>query len=116
MAKVLLRITYRLQAHNVHKFEVILLDEIIPLVQKMGIHRPTIWKCFVGEAGEFMELWEFESMADFEEKWRRLMALPRLHKIFQVTGPMVQDERFALFDPLQPGEERLDLDFTRYSV
>ena len=73
MAKVLLRITYRLQEHNVQRFEVILLDEIIPLVQEMGIHRPTIWKCFVGEAGEFMELW---NPGDFAALRSQLLETP----------------------------------------
>jgi hypothetical protein len=116
MAKTMFRVTYRLQAHNVTRFEEILLDEIIPLVQELGIRLPTIWKSFVGEVGEFMELWEFESMTDFEEKWRRLMAHPRLHEILQITGPMVENENFSLFEPLLKRHGKLDLNIKHYSV
>lgn len=116
MAKTMFRITYRLQAHHIKRFEQILLNEIMPLVQELGIPLPSIWKTLVGQAGEFMELWEFQSMEDFEEKWRTLMAHPRLEEIFQITGPMVEDERFTLLEPLRENSMELDLDIKHYSV
>jgi hypothetical protein len=100
MSTKLFRITYRLQAHNVDEFERILMEEIMPLVRELGIRQPTIWRSVVGNAGEYMELWEFESLADFDDKWKELMRHPRLKKIFQVTGPMVQDENFSFLEPL----------------
>ncbi|MGW8180399.1 MAG: NIPSNAP family protein, partial [bacterium] len=96
--------------------EKILLTEIMPLVQELGILRPAIWKTFVGQAGEFMELWEFQSVTDFEEKWRKLVAHPRLEEIFQMTGPMVEDECFTLLEQLQENSRELDLDIKHYSV
>ena len=110
------RITYRLQAHNIRKFEDILLNEIMPLVQELGIRLPSIWKSFVGEAGEYMELWEFESVTDFEEKWRALMAHPRLEEILEVTGPMVENECFSLFEPLREHQGKSQLDARHYSI
>jgi hypothetical protein len=116
MTKIMFRITYRLQAHNLRRFEGILLNEIMPLVRDLGIRPPSIWKNFVGNAGEMMELWEFESITDFEEKWRKLMGDPRLEEIFKVTGPMVEEEQFSLFDPLGHKENRTDLEVRHYSV
>ena len=116
MAKTMFRITYRLQAHNIDKFEGILLSEIMPLVDELGMQQPTIWKTFVGEAGEYMELWEFRSISEFEEKWKKLMAHPRLLEIFQITGPMVENERFSLFEPLLKSQGDFDLDIKHYSV
>jgi len=116
MANTMLRITYRLQAHNIRKFEDILLNEIIPLAQELGIRVPTIWKSFVGEAGEFMELWEFESISDFEQKWKQLMAHPQLEEIFRITGPMVENESFSLFEPLRNRRDQREFDVKHYSV
>jgi hypothetical protein len=50
-----------------------------------------------------LSCFEFESLADFELRWRALAADPRLQRIFAVTGPMVEDEKFAVFDPVLPG-------------
>jgi hypothetical protein len=113
---MIFRVTYRLQAHNIRKFENILLNEIMPLVQELGIRLPAIWKSFVGEAGEFMELWEFESISDFEQKWRQLTAHPQLEEIFKVTGPMVENESFSLFEPLRNGSDEDPFDIKHYSV
>jgi hypothetical protein len=116
MPKTLFRITYRLRAHNIEEFEKILLHQIMPIVQELGIPQPAIWKGFVGDAGEFMELWEFESMSDFEQKWRNLMDHPRLREIFQITGPMVENEQFSLFEPLERVQPESDLNVKHYSV
>ena len=116
MPRTLLRITYRIQAHNVERFEGILLDEIIPIVQELGISQPAIWKGFVGEAGEFLELWEFESMSDFEEKWRNLMNHSRLREVFRITGPMVEGEKLSIFEPLERDQPQSGLDMKHYSV
>ena len=116
MNHVLLRITYRLQAHNIEAFEKALKDEILPLIQELGIKAPAVWRTFLGDAGEYMELWEFESFTDFEQKWRKLTSNPRLHEIFQTTGPMVLDEKFSLFDPLENKSIDDSLNVSRYSV
>lgn len=116
MNNTLFRITYRVQAHHVRAFEEILAVQILPLIQELGIQPPTVWKGFVGDAGEYMELWEFDSVSDFEEKWRKLTSDPRLHEIFQSTGPMVLDERFSLFEPFQDKSHRVGPEISRYSV
>ena len=116
MAKTMFRITYRLQAHNIGKFEDVLLNEIMPLVQEIGVRLPTIWRTFVGQAGEYMELWESESIAEFEKQWKKLISHPRLVEIFKITGPMVVNERFSLLEPLLKSEGEFDLDIKHYSV
>lgn len=97
---VLLKVTYRLRAHQMAEFEGIFAEQIMPLVQAHGLHLGGIWRTLVGEVGEYMELWEFVSLAEFDEQWRKLLSDPRLLEIFQVTGPMVEDEKFILMEPV----------------
>ncbi|MGH9846294.1 MAG: NIPSNAP family protein, partial [Blastocatellia bacterium] len=63
----------------------------------------------VGDAQEYLELWEFDSMAEFDEQWRKLAADPRLQEIFKITGPMVEDEKLTLFEPSLPGEKVISM-------
>ena len=62
-----------------------------------------IWKTTVGKVGEYLELWVFDSMDEFDRKWSALMNHPQLQETFRVTGPMVHDERFALLRSLFEG-------------
>jgi hypothetical protein len=96
----LLRITYRLRAHHVPQFEKIFAEEIVPLILEYGLNFQGIWRTLVGEVGEYMELWQFASMADFEARWLGFLNDPRLQKIFERTGPMVEGERFTLLEPV----------------
>jgi len=82
------------------EFEKILEAQVVPLAEDIGINLKGIWKALVGNVGEFLELWEFDSMAEFETKWRELLDHPELQKIFETTGPVVRDESFALFEPV----------------
>jgi hypothetical protein len=100
MAKVVLRVSYRVPVHHIADFEKTLVDQVIPLAEELGITSKGTWKALVGNVGEFLELWEFDSMADFESKWKNLLGHPDLQKIFQSTGTIVRDESFALFEPV----------------
>ncbi len=97
---VLLKVTYRLRAHQMAEFECIFAEQIMPVVQAHGLHFGGIWRTLVGAVGEYMELWEFASLAEFDEQWRKLLSDPLLLEIFQITGPMVEDEKFILMEPI----------------
>jgi len=100
---MLLRVTYRLRAHHVAAYERVFAEETLPLIRAHGLNFLGLWRSLVGEAQEYLELFQFESLADFEIRWRALGADPRLQKIFATTGPMVEEERFALFDQVLAG-------------
>jgi hypothetical protein len=104
---VLLKISYRLRAHQVAEYERVFAARTLPLIREHGFRFWGIWRTIVGEAQEYLELWEFSSVTEFDEQWRRLMADPRLREVFEVTGPMVEDERLALFEPALPGERMI---------
>ena len=99
---VLLRVSYRLRAHHVADYERIFAERTLPLIRAHGLDFRGIWRSFVGEAQEYLELFAFESITQFESQWRALGADPLLRDIFALTGPMVEDEKFTLFDPLFP--------------
>jgi hypothetical protein len=96
---VLLKISYRLRAHHVEEYERTFETRTLPLIREHSLPFRGIFRTIVGEAQEYLELWEFDSMTDFDQRWRRLAADPRLKEIFEVTGPMVEDERLTLFEP-----------------
>lgn len=96
---VLLRITYRLRAHHMTPFETIFRDQILPIAREYELSLDSFWRTAVGEVGEYMELWRFESIADFDERWRGLLADPRIQEIFKTTGPMVEGENFTILEP-----------------
>lgn len=102
---ILLKVTYRLRAHHMPQFEKIFDEQIMPLVREHGLNFKGIWRTLVGEVGEYMELWEFASMAEFDERWRGLIGDPRLQRVFKTTGPMVEGERFTLLEPVLGGDE-----------
>lgn len=106
---MLLKISYRLRAHHVAQFERAFAKEILPLIREHGFRFWGIWRTYVGQAQEYLELWEFDSVAEFDERWRRLMADPRLLKIFETTGPMVEDEKLSLLEPALSGEQMISL-------
>ncbi len=90
------------------QFERIFDTEILPLIREHGLSFKSIWRTVVGEVGEYMELWEFDSLADFDVRWKRLINDPRLQTIFERTGPMVEDERWSLMEPALAPESRRD--------
>jgi NIPSNAP len=96
---ILLKISYKLRAHHVAQYDRTFAERTLPLIQEHGFRFLGIWRTIVGDAQEYLELWEFASLAEFDEKWRRLMADPRLKEIFEVTGPMVECENLSLFEP-----------------
>jgi len=104
---LLLRVTYRLRAHHVADYERIFAEGTLPVIRAHGLNFLGIWRTLIGDAQEYLELFEFESLADFETRWRSLSSDPRLREIFAVTGPMVEDEKFAVFDPVLPGDTTL---------
>jgi len=101
---VLLKISYKLRAHHVAEYDRTFAERTLPLIREHGFRFWGIWRSVVGDAQEYLELWEFDCLAEFDEKWRKLASDPRLQDIFKVTGPMVEDERLTLFEPSLPGE------------
>ncbi|MEE8584637.1 MAG: NIPSNAP family protein [Acidobacteriota bacterium] len=97
---ILLKVSYRVRAHHILPFEQIFEQEIVPLIREHGLGFQGIWKSRVGNAGEFLELWQFEDLADFDRRWGALMGDERLLKIFERTGPMVEEENFSVFEPV----------------
>lgn len=97
---VILKVSYRVRLHHLAEFEKQFRMRLMPLITEHGLPFRGLSRALVGNAGEYLELWEFQSMADFERSWKRLMADPRLLDIFQTTGPMVEDENYALFEPV----------------
>lgn len=100
MDNYLFKVTYRLRAHDMERFEEILTGEIIPLAGKLGLNLQGVWRNFVGNAGEYVELWEFDSIQQFETDWNKLISHPKLQDIFKTTGPMVEEEKSSLYQPV----------------
>lgn len=96
---VLLKITYKLRAHQVAAYEHIFATQTLPLIREHGLRFWGIWRTVVGAAQEYLELFEFDSVAQFDTQWRALIADPRLQEIFKLTGPLVEDEQLALVEP-----------------
>ncbi|MCI0337892.1 MAG: NIPSNAP family protein [Acidobacteria bacterium] len=94
-----MKISYKLRAHDVVEYDRTFAQRTLPLIREYGFRFWGIWRTIVGDAQEYLELWEFESIAEFDEKWRKLMADPRLKEIFEVTGAMVENENLSLFEP-----------------
>lgn len=112
---VLLRVSYRVKVHRIEEFDRVFDREVRPLISKHSLRFLGIWRATVGDVGEYMELWEFDSMADFENRWKALLQDPELRRVFETTGPMVGGERFTLFEPagFQGGKNPVEADIHR---
>lgn len=106
---ILLKISYKLRAHHVAEYDKTFAEHTLPLIREHGFRFWGIWRTIVGDAQEYLELWQFDSVGEFDEKWRRLMADPRLKDIFEITGPLVEDEKLSLFEPSLPGEQMISM-------
>jgi NIPSNAP len=95
---VYLHVTFRLEAQDVTKFESFYAASFLPVILEHGFEPVGIFKTLVGRAGELTEIWRFESLSDYERKWKALLADPRVESIFETTGPMVKDETFKLME------------------
>ncbi len=95
---LLLRVTYRVRAHQMAEYEKTFNTRVLPLVETHALNFRGIFKTVVGNVGEYMELWEFQSMAEYERQWLKLISDPRLVEIFQTTGPMVENEQWHLLE------------------
>jgi hypothetical protein len=95
---ILLKISYKLRAHHVAQYDRIFAERTLPLIKEHGFRFQGIWRTIIGDAQEYLEIWEFDSVAEFDEKWRKLMTDPRLQEIFEVTGPLVESENLSLFE------------------
>lgn len=104
---VLLKITYKLRAHHVAEYEHTFATQTLPLIRAHGLRFLGIWRTVVGTAQEYLELFEFDTVAQYDQQWRALMADPRLQEIFKITGPLVVDEQLALVEPALPNETTL---------
>jgi hypothetical protein len=96
---ILLKISYKLRAHHVADYERAFAERTLPLIREYGFRFWGIWRTVIGDAQEYLELWEFESLTEFDKRWHDLMADPRLIEIFETTGPMVEDEKLSIFEP-----------------
>jgi len=96
---VLLKISYKLRAHHVAEYEHTFATQTLPLIRAHGLRFWGIWRTIIGDAQEYLEIFEFDSVTDFDTRWRALAADPRLQEIFKITGPLVEDERLTLFEP-----------------
>lgn len=103
---ILFKVSYRVRSHNIDRYEQIFASRVLPLIHEFGLRMVGIWRTVVGNAGEYLELWEFGSLAEFEREWKRLMNDPRLTEVFQSTGPLVEDERFAILEPVYPAKSK----------
>lgn len=97
---IVLKVSYRVRAHHMTQYEELFAERVMPLIREHQFRFRGIWKTIVGDAGEYLELWEFDSMPEFAEKWKQLMNDPRLLEVFQSTGPLVEGENLALFEPV----------------
>ena len=104
MASLVLRVIYRVRSQNLDQFEDLLITQVLPLADSLGLRPSGIWKTVVGRVGEYTEHWEFTSPEEFHQKWRRLMLHPRFREIVAITGAMVEEEVFALQEPLDIGQ------------
>ncbi len=95
---IYLQVTFYLEAQDVQRFETFYAEEFLPVILEHGFVAVGIFKTLVGRAGEVTEIWKFESLSDYESKWRALMADPRVKTIFETTGPMVKEESFKLME------------------
>ena len=84
-------------------FEKLFTKEILPLTRRHDLNLLGFWRTLVGNTGEYLELWEFKSVADFELSWKALLEDPELQLIFQRTGPMVEAETFSLLEAVDLG-------------
>ncbi len=97
---LLLKVSYRVRAHQIAEFEEIFRKEIDPLIKDHELDFMGIWKTRIGEVGEFLELWGFQDMGDCDRRWKALMEDPRLQETFKKTGPMVEGERLTILEPV----------------
>lgn len=95
---VYLHVTYVLEAQDVVPFEALFAETFLPVILEHGLEPVGMWRTLVGRAGEITEIWRFESLADYERKWKALTSDPRVTEILKTTGPMVRDERFKLME------------------
>jgi hypothetical protein len=95
---VYLHATFHLEAQDIARFESFYAQTFWPVLRDHGFEPVGIFKTLVGRAGEFTEIWKFENLDDYGRKWKALNGDPRVQKIFETTGPMVQGERFKLME------------------
>lgn len=95
---IYLQVTFHLEAQDVQRFETFYADEFLPVILEHGFDVVGIFKTLVGPAGEMTEIWKFDDLADYERKWKALTEDPRVHEIFETTGPMVKGESFKLME------------------
>ena len=95
---VYLHVTYVLEAQDVARFEALFAESFLPIILEHGLDPVGMFKTLVGRAGELTEIWRFESLADYERKWKTLISDPRVAELLKTTGPMVKEETFKLME------------------
>lgn len=112
---IFLKVSYRVRAHQVDEFERIFAATVLPVAREHRLTLLGIWKTLVGPVGEYLELWVFESVQDFEDRWPAFLRDPRLQEAFKTTGPMVEEENFMLLTRALEDSSRIP-DSSRFSV
>src|SRR6266511_2596686 len=88
---VYLHVSFTVDAHNLDLYEEIFRSEFAPVLAEHGFHAIGIWKTLVGPAGEYIEIWRFESAMDYETRWNLMSRDPRVKAILAKTGPLVRN-------------------------
>ncbi|HLU99630.1 MAG TPA: NIPSNAP family protein [Acidobacteriota bacterium] len=96
----LLKVSYRIAIHQMPQYEQLFQQQVLPLIREKKLRLLGIWKTLVGDVGEYLELWQFDSLGEFEVKWPSLLEDPRFQELVRTTGPMVKDENFTLLQPV----------------
>ena len=65
-----------------------MMEREAPILQRHGIKVVGNWTTVIGRGQEIILLLEFESLADRERKWTKVIADPELHKIVQSYEPL----------------------------
>jgi hypothetical protein len=97
---VILRVSYRVRLHQLRAFEEAFRVRMLPVIREHQLRFRGLARSLVGNAGEYLELWEFDSLAHFEAAWGEFQADPRFIDVYETTGPLVEDENYALFEPI----------------
>ena len=77
--------TYTTETYAKQAVVVEVMEKLMPVFAKAGIRVVGLWTTFVGHNGEFIYLLEYESLADQEKKWEKLLADPDLYT-FMAAG------------------------------
>jgi antibiotic biosynthesis monooxygenase (ABM) superfamily enzyme len=94
-----LHVTFTVRAHHCSRYEELFRTLFLPILARHGFRSLGIWRTMVGDAGRYVEIWEFDSVEDYADKWRAMSRDPETASVLQQTGPLVENETFSLLEP-----------------